>query len=319
MTFNLGLNIVEVDGKVAAAIQPAATSVAGFSIKAERGVVGQVVRVTNRTQLRERFGELLPDAYGAYAILGFFENGGTTAYVTRVASNASGSAAVPASVVVGGGLTVAAGWRGRPDPGVWGEQLSVSLNATAAEFTLTVLRGSTVLETWSGLTLDAGAQNAETVVNDEFTGSKYVTVEVTGTAVASTPNPVPLAGGNDGSFADDTAAANAYAASFDLFKLASIQLLACPESASSIVVAKGLSHCEELGDRLFIGHTPPNQDSAGAETYGKALQGEKRYGALYFPWIRIADPLGGTKLVPPTGHVLGVYARTERERGISTS
>jgi phage tail sheath protein FI len=30
----------------------------------------------------------------------------------------------------------------------------------------------------------------------------------------------------------------------------------------------------------------------------------------------VADPLGTFKWIPPTGHVLGVFARTERERGI---
>jgi len=57
-----------------------------------------------------------------------------------------------------------------------------------------------------------------------------------------------------------------------------------------------------------------------AKDYGKKLRGNKVYGALYFPWIRVYDPLDplGQKLkfIPPTGHVLGVYARTERERGI---
>jgi hypothetical protein len=47
------------------------------------------------------------------------------------------------------------------------------------------------------------------------------------------------------------------------------------------------------------------------------LQGNKVYGAMYFPWILVVDPIGRSpKWVPPSGHVLGVYARTERERGI---
>jgi phage tail sheath protein FI len=67
---------------------------------------------------------------------------------------------------------------------------------------------------------------------------------------------------------------------------------------------------------MFVGHTPENSDVAAAKTYGQAYQGDKVYGALYFPFIRVANPLGGFKWIPPTGHVLGVYARTERERGI---
>ena len=38
---------------------------------------------------------------------------------------------------------------------------------------------------------------------------------------------------------------------------------------------------------------------------------------FYYPWIVISDPqTGARKLVPPGGHVLGIYARTDTERGV---
>ena len=44
------------------------------------------------------------------------------------------------------------------------------------------------------------------------------------------------------------------------------------------------------------------------------------YGALYWPWITVTDPIGmgsnPTRLIPPTGHVLGVYGRIDQTRGI---
>jgi hypothetical protein len=41
------------------------------------------------------------------------------------------------------------------------------------------------------------------------------------------------------------------------------------------------------------------------------------YGAFYFPWIVVADPQGGArKLVPPSGHMLGLYARTDIAHGV---
>ena len=46
------------------------------------------------------------------------------------------------------------------------------------------------------------------------------------------------------------------------------------------------------------------------------LQGDKVYGALYYPFIQVVDPIGTTIWIPPTGHVLGVYARTDQQRGI---
>ena len=43
----------------------------------------------------------------------------------------------------------------------------------------------------------------------------------------------------------------------------------------------------------------------------------RSYAAFYYPWIVISDPqTGARKLVPPGGHVLGVYARTDTERGV---
>jgi phage tail sheath protein FI len=41
--------------------------------------------------------------------------------------------------------------------------------------------------------------------------------------------------------------------------------------------------------------------------------------ALYYPWIEIADMTGNngrTRLVPPSGHMAGVYARTDATRGV---
>ena len=44
---------------------------------------------------------------------------------------------------------------------------------------------------------------------------------------------------------------------------------------------------------------------------------DTQYAAFYYPWIVISDPqTGARKLVPPGGHVLGVYARTDTERGV---
>jgi uncharacterized protein len=44
---------------------------------------------------------------------------------------------------------------------------------------------------------------------------------------------------------------------------------------------------------------------------------KKGYGAFYFPWVYVADPIrGGRVAVPPSGHVTGIYARSDAERGV---
>jgi len=46
-------------------------------------------------------------------------------------------------------------------------------------------------------------------------------------------------------------------------------------------------------------------------------QSEKGFGAFYFPRIQVLDPLSGHLIyVPPSGHVAGVWARTDTERGV---
>jgi phage tail sheath protein FI len=44
---------------------------------------------------------------------------------------------------------------------------------------------------------------------------------------------------------------------------------------------------------------------------------DDKYSAFYYPWIRVYDPISRSKpLIPPTGHVAGIFARTDIERGV---
>src|SRR5690606_31313259 len=78
--------------------------------------------------------------------------------------------------------------------------------------------------------------------------------------------------------------------------------------------------CENRGDCMYIGAVPEGFTEAGqAIAYGQSFQAKKAYGALYAPWITIADPAGVSdnprRSIPPVGHVLGVFARVVRARG----
>jgi phage tail sheath protein FI len=127
MALDVGINVVEVDGKSSPTIQGAPTSVAAFIGVTERGVPNLPVRLATLDQFRSRFGANRADAYLAYAIEGFFLNGGVEAYVNRVV----GAGSVPASATLsnresapaGPALRVFAGYRGRQDPGAWGERI----------------------------------------------------------------------------------------------------------------------------------------------------------------------------------------------------
>src|SRR5262249_53216350 len=94
MTLNVGVNVVEVDGRTAPTIQPAPTSVGAFVGVAERGVPNRAVRVNSPDDVRASFGSPRADAYMTLALDGFFLNGGATAYVVRVVGAGSLAAGV---------------------------------------------------------------------------------------------------------------------------------------------------------------------------------------------------------------------------------
>jgi phage tail sheath protein FI len=107
---------------------------------------------------------------------------------------------------------------------------------------------------------------------------------------------------------------------FYAFDAYDVQLVGCERTDAAIVTA-ALAYCANRGDCMFVGSVPENSVEAGqALAYGQAFQAKKVYGALYGPWIVVSDPAGTgaapLKKVPPTGHVMGTFARIETARGV---
>ncbi len=79
-----------------------------------------------------------------------------------------------------------------------------------------------------------------------------------------------------------------------------------------------IGHCEMMKDRVAILDPPPGSDVAGIHEW--RLRFDSKYAALYYPWIVVNDPLrlrgNITRVIPPSGHVAGVYARTDLTRGV---
>jgi phage tail sheath protein FI len=71
--------------------------------------------------------------------------------------------------------------------------------------------------------------------------------------------------------------------------------------------------CEGLQDRFALLSVPQGQTDFAHLHPGI----DTSYAALYYPWIVVYDPDGGAgRPVPATGHVAGVYARTDTKRGV---
>jgi phage tail sheath protein FI len=75
-----------------------------------------------------------------------------------------------------------------------------------------------------------------------------------------------------------------------------------------------VNHCETLGDRFAILDSWLGDEKEGVSEQWSSINGNN--GALYYPWIRVRGFDDHTLLVPPCGHVAGVYARTDESRGV---
>ena len=69
--------------------------------------------------------------------------------------------------------------------------------------------------------------------------------------------------------------------------------------------------CENMKDRFAILQAPPTVTSPNDPS------ANSKYAAYYYPWLKISDPRTGVPLlIPPGGHVAGIYARSDTNVGV---
>jgi hypothetical protein len=99
-----------------------------------------------------------------------------------------------------------------------------------------------------------------------------------------------------------------------------ISMIAAPGVTTGTVIDDIVAHCTLLRDRIAI-LDAPNVSVAelAAMLPGQtgALYKSTDFAALYTPWLQVANPLApGLVAVPPSGHIAGIYARTDANRGV---
>jgi uncharacterized protein len=110
-----------------------------------------------------------------------------------------------------------------------------------------------------------------------------------------------------------------------LEKLEDVNMVCVPGRVDASVQAAVVAHCESMADRFAIldgdgTAKPPIMPGSALLTQRAAVLSARGYAALYYPWIWINDPLSRTGddllLVPPSGHMAGIYARSDTQRGV---
>jgi len=90
--------------------------------------------------------------------------------------------------------------------------------------------------------------------------------------------------------------------------------------SSPDVVSTGTNYCAQRGDCFFIGDPHPTDDTVDeARSFVNSLTVKSSFGAVYYPWLEIADPTGASTSpipAPPSGFIAGMYAQIDAKRGV---
>jgi uncharacterized protein len=105
-----------------------------------------------------------------------------------------------------------------------------------------------------------------------------------------------------------------------LMDVPEISIVAVPGITDQAVQQALIDHSELMRYRVAV--LDPSPTALSPATYVNDIklqreQFESKYAALYCPRITLLDPLSGLEIdAPPSGHMAGIYARVDEERGV---
>lgn len=86
------------------------------------------------------------------------------------------------------------------------------------------------------------------------------------------------------------------------------------DDAQAIVNAL-IAHARRMRYRIAV--VDSGSDQTLAEVRAMRAKFDSNYAALYYPWVRVMDPVTGQPIyVPPSGAVAGIFARNDVERAV---
>jgi hypothetical protein len=326
-------------------IEGVGTAVAAFVGLAPGGPVNKPMRISNWTQFTKIFGDaqnpdngpFMDGAYLAHSVYGFFQNGGSVCWIVRVGSEdgaPTARAALPAATDKSIEALRAVALDGVAEP----VTVEVTQDATATEesaeapdatYTLVVTAGPE-REEYPGVTLKKGKTYVATKVN---AASKLIKIEETGAALPETrvaPGKytlsVPASSTEDldaGQFEGDVASRKGMGG---LAPVDEVTMVLMPDimnlngdgAQMRDLQGKMIAHCENAGDRMAVLDAPPDLLPQDVLEWRMNTAGyDSKMAALYYPWIEVMNPLTRRPImVPPSGHVAGVWCRVDGNRGV---
>jgi phage tail sheath protein FI len=312
------------------------------------GVMPQLV--TSWDQYERIYGDFAPGAMLPHAVYGFFANGGGKCFIVRIPSATNGQR--PQAVINSAqrgdleslrveALTPDAQLEvvvDRPGPAEEGAE-------PPQEFTLRIMEGGQQQEEFPGLTLGRGSRGAERVVNET---SSRIRIQVQSQPGVSVLDRLPAAGAYvlrpdgavtttvgpkdlEGSTADRTGLRGlAIADTVSIVAVPDmITIATSPDGAFDLdgyIAMQGqlVDFCENSATMMAILDPPPRLNATAMLDWRARLGRSSAYAAVYYPHLVVSDPLapvGATNgnrflTVPPSGHLAGVWARTDGTRGV---
>ncbi len=336
----------------ARSIEGAGTSTTIFVGQTERGPF-EPTKIKGKADFERAFGGYERDVSGVaervelrYAMDAYFGNGGTTAYILRAIKTTDTVATSTRTVGVSPNqVSIAAS-----SPGSWGDSVDIkfgpSSDGSASRFKIDVryrLPGAltfTAVETWDRLSFDASDEN---YAPDVLFRSLYIrwNTNIAPPAVATTvpatdASPVTLSGGAGGgtTMGPTDFDSNLFQR---LDEVTDASLLVCParfantsdtDANTRTIQQVALDYAENRARQdLFCVADMPRQKSSVTPTQATsdtvteyASMTKTNFGAVYFPWLEISDPIGNgrdpTVVMGPSAFVAGLYGRTDQRRGV---
>ena len=306
--------------------------------------------VTSWTQFEDLYGGYAEGCMLPVAVRGYFDNGGTIAYIVRIPNTApSGQPsqlALPAADrALGAPLQVTSI---EPDANLSVRVENVEPDEDAEgpnPFNLIISEGGQDVESFEGLTITPGDTNVETVVNAQSKKVKVKlnldsSVDISSLNEAMKPGSFTLerAPGeklqvNGRKFAGSESSRtgiNGLAIAEDVTMVIVPDLITAatkPDKTVDLNMWKAvqttlITHCELHGNRMAVLDAPPDMSPQQIKEWlaGTAMY-DSAFASLYYPWIKVENPTptgaaDAEILVPPSGHIAGVWARVDETRGV---